>query len=242
MLLGACIWMWGLLSESYWISGLGLSLTTVRPQIALFLAIPFFFRHRIVFWGFLLGSSLLAGLSFWMLKLEGTLQFMESIQYIENTIWLEAHANAMPTFSGFIRKNFYELNIPLTKSVVWASYVLGMFGFCWLWHGKARIAETEIGWISIAALFLVPYAHYHELMLLLIPIFCILRKFETLPVNTRHTATLPLIVSWLCLLSFAGTGSLVFWVLNPLMLLLGYLVWKPEKFARLLPTAHLPNT
>ena len=63
LLLGAALWAWGLFSKKYFLAGLGLSLTTVRPQAALLLAIPFFFRHRNVFWGFVLGSSILAGLS-----------------------------------------------------------------------------------------------------------------------------------------------------------------------------------
>src|SRR5512134_515884 len=71
LLLGAALWLRGMTSQKYLMAGLGLSLTTVRPQVALFLAIPFLFRHRKVFWGFVLGSSILAGISLWLLKTEG---------------------------------------------------------------------------------------------------------------------------------------------------------------------------
>src|SRR4030095_2894391 len=43
LLLGAAFWAWGIFSKKYFLAGLGLSLTTVRPQAALLLAIPFFF-------------------------------------------------------------------------------------------------------------------------------------------------------------------------------------------------------
>ena len=106
LLFGAIVWARGLLSKNYFLAGIGLSFTTIRPQIALFLAIPFFFRHRTVFWGFLLGSLTLAAISVALLRIDGTLKFIESIQYIEGTIWHEPHAFDMPTISGIIRRNF----------------------------------------------------------------------------------------------------------------------------------------
>ena len=102
LLLGAALWLRWMTSKEYFMAGLGLSLTTVRPQVALFLAIPFLFKHRKVFWGFVLGSAILAGISLWLLKLDGTLKFIESLRYIESTIWIEQHSFDMPTISGII--------------------------------------------------------------------------------------------------------------------------------------------
>src|SRR3972149_4511659 len=60
LFLGAAIWMYGLFSGKETVAGLGLSLTTIRPHIALILALPMLFSHRKVFWGVVLGAGLLA--------------------------------------------------------------------------------------------------------------------------------------------------------------------------------------
>ena len=236
LLLGAAFWAWGLFSKKYFLAGLGLSLTTVRPQAALLLAIPFFFRHRNVFWGFVLGSSILAGLSVWLLKMEGTLKFIESLRYIEATIWIEPHSFDMPTISGMIRRNFTVTNPSLAKTFVWSCYLAGMAGFCLWWHKSNEIDEKHIGLITLAAIFLLPYAHYHELTLLLIPIFCLIRMLERQnSVQQYDLAVLPLIVSWLSALGFIGSGVLKFPIIYSVMSVLAYLLITSGKILQSIP-------
>ncbi len=232
LLLGTVIWLTGMASNKHFIAGLGLSLTTVRPQVALFLAIPFFFKQRKVFWGFVLGSSILAGISVWLLKVDGTLKFIESLRYIESTIWVEPHSFDMPTISGIIRRNFTVTDPTAAKSFVWICYLLGIIAFSAWWHKSNEITEKHLGIITIFAVFLLPYAHYHELTLLLIPIFCILRLLEKQQVvDPYYLAILPLIVSWLSALGFAGSGSLKFPIVYVVMFILGYILIKPDKFS-----------
>ena len=236
LLLGAAFWAWGLFSKKYFLAGLGLSLTTVRPQAALLLAIPFFFRHRNVFWGFVLGSSILAGLSVWLLKMDGTLKFIESLRYIEGTIWIEPHSFDMPTISGMIRRNFTVTNPSLAKTFVWSCYLAGMAGFCLWWHKSNEIDEKHIGLITLAAIFLLPYAHYHELTLLLIPIFCVIRMLERQnSVQQYDLAVLPLIVSWLSALGFIGSGVLKFPIIYSVMSVLAYLLITSGKILQRIP-------
>jgi len=236
LLLGAAFWAWGLFSKKYFLAGLGLSLTTVRPQAALLLAIPFFFRHRNVFWGFVLGSSILAGISVWLLKLDGTLKFIESLRYIEGTIWIEPHSFDMPTISGMIRRNFTVTNPSLAKTFVWSCYLAGMAGFCLWWHKSNEIDEKHIGLITLAAIFLLPYAHYHELTLLLIPIFCVIRMLERQnSVQQYDLAVLPLIVSWLSALGFIGSGVLKFPIIYSVMSVLAYLLITSGKILQSIP-------
>lgn len=233
LLLGAVIWASGLLSKKYILSGIGLSLTTVRPQIALFLAIPFFFRHQKVFWGFLMGSSILAAISFGLLRSEGSVRFVESLRYIESTVWHEQHALDMPTISGIIRRNFAIADPTPVKNLVWACYALGILGFSWMWHKNVAIEERHIGLLSTVCIFLLPYAHYHDLILLIIPIFCILRilqKDDVIPQN--YLAMIPLAVSWLFALGFAGTGYLKFPIVYLVMFFLIYLFITASRFSR----------
>ena len=236
LLLGAALWAWGMFSKKYFLAGLGLSLTTVRPQAALFLAIPFFFKHRTVFWGFVLGSSILAGLSVWLLKMDGTLKFIESLRYIERTIWIEPHSFDMPTISGIIRRNFTVTDPALAKAFVWACYLAGVVGFCIWWHKSDEVNEKHIGLISLASIFLLPYAHYHELTLLLIPIFCLIRMLERQnTVQQYYLAVLPLIVSWLSALGFIGSGALKFPIIYSVMLVLAYLLITSGKILQNIP-------
>jgi hypothetical protein len=230
LLLGAAVWAWGFFSEREFLAGLGLSLTTVRPQVALFLAIPFLFRHRKVFWGFVLGASILALVSVALLKFEGTLRFIESIRYIESTVWVERHAVDMPTISGIIRRNFTFSNPEPIETFVWLCYLFGIIAFSVFWYRSPSIGERQIGLLTTAAIFLLPYAHYHDLILLLIPIFCLLRIYQHQDmVHQDYLAVLPLITSWLLVLGFAGSGSLKFPIVYAVMMLLTYLLVKNGK-------------
>lgn len=225
LLLGAALWAWGIFSKKYFLAGLGLSLTTVRPQAALFLAIPFFFKHRNVFWGFVLGGSVLAGISLSLLKVDGTIKFLDSLRYIDSTTWTQPHSLDMPTLSGVIRRNFTVTNIPLAKSFVWACYLLGIVAFCIWWYKSDEIGERQIGLLAIAAIFFLPYAHYHELTLLLIPIFCVLRILQKQNVFApSYLAILPLVISWLSAIGFIGSGLLKFPIVYFIMISLSYLL------------------
>lgn len=225
LLFGAIVWARGMLSKNYFLAGMGLSLTTIRPQIALFLAIPFFFRHRTVFWGFVLGSLTLTAISVALLRIDGTLKFIESIRYIEGTIWREPHAFDMPTISGIIRRNFEIIDPAPAKALIWIFYLLGIAGFCVWWRKSVEINEKHIGLIVLAAILLLPYAHYHELTLLLIPIFCLLRILEKrYAIQQYYLAILPLVVSWLSILGFIGSGAMKFPIIYTVMFLLAYLL------------------
>ncbi len=240
LLLGAILWASGTLSKKYLLAGLGLSLTTVRPQIALILAIPFLFRHRNVFWGFAIGSLILAGISLALIKIDGAYKFIESIRYIENTIWHEPHSFDMPTISGIVRRNFRITDPEPVKTMIWICYVLGVAGFCMWWYKSREISEKHIGLISIAAIFLLPYAHYHDLTLLLIPIFCLIRILEKDNiVQQYYPSIISLVVSLLAGLSFAGSGTLKFSIVYLIMFVVGYSLIVPEKIIRYIPRSSI---
>jgi hypothetical protein len=236
LLFGVIVWMWGMFNEKYFLAGLGLSLATIRPQIAIFLAIPFLFRQRQVFWGFAIGALTLAAISIGLLKMNGTLRFIDSLRYIESTIWYERHSFDMPTISGIIRRNFAVTNVALAKGFVWICYVLGIAGFSAWWYKSKEITEKHIGLMVLFGIFLLPYAHYHELTLLLIPIFCILRilqRDESIP--QYYFVILPLVVSWLSALGFIGSGAMKFPIVYFIMLSLGYLLVTGGRIAQQLP-------
>lgn len=225
VLLGAILWATGFFSRNYLLAGLGLSLTVLRPQMALFLAVPFFFQHRKVFWGFVIGGSVLAAISIGLLGYEGTLSFIKAIRYIEGTVWLERHAFDMPTISGIIRRNFVLADPGPAKNLVWSLYGLGLAGFSYLWHKSREIDERHIGLLVTVGILLVPYAHYHDLILWLIPIFCLIRIYQKQgTLQQSYLAAAPLVISWLLNLGFIGSGVIKFPIVYALMLCFLYLL------------------
>jgi hypothetical protein len=68
--LAISLWMLGILSGRDWLAGLGLALSSVRPQVSLVLALPFFFRRQRVWWWFVAGAAGLALLSLGIVGVE----------------------------------------------------------------------------------------------------------------------------------------------------------------------------
>jgi len=236
VLLGAVLWASGFFSKKYFLAGLGLSLTTLRPQVALFLAIPFLFHHRRVFWGFVVGGLVLVAISVGLLRYDGTIKFLEALRYIESTVWHEAHALDMPTISGMIRRNFVLSNPEPVKNLIWIFYALGIIGFSLLWWKSAEIREWHLGLLVTAGIFLLPYAHYHDLILLLIPIFCLLRIYQQQnTVHQNYLAILPLVISWLFNLGFIGSGALKFPIVYTVMFFFVYFLVTAGKLRWSLP-------
>lgn len=230
LLLGTILWASGVLSKKYFLAGIGLSLATIRPQFALILAIPFLFRHRNVFWGFAVGGILLAGISLALVKMDGAFQFIESIRYIESTVWNEPHAFDMPTISGIIRRNFTFDDPGPVKTLVWFFYILGIGGFSMIWYHSPEINEKHLGLVSTVSIFLLPYAHYHDLILLLIPIFCLIRILGKRKTTDQYYLSIgPLVISLLAALGFAGSGTMKFPIIYAIMLALGCLLIGSDK-------------
>ncbi len=234
LLLGLAIWMWGLFSEKLFMAGLGLSLAVVRPQTTLFLAIPFLFKQRKVFWGFALGGAILVTISWIFVKTEGMAGFINSLRFIESTIWIQPHALDMPTISGVIRRSFKTIDIRLVSSLVWGCYLAGIAGFCVMWHKCREVSEKQIGLLSLFSILLVPYAHYHDLVVLLVPIICLIRVLASKQIiKTSLLSGFPLIASLIALAGFTESGYLKFTLIYLVMLVLGYLLLFPDRIPRL---------
>ena len=227
LLLGAALCLAGLSSNKDFQAGLGLSLTTIRPQIALFLAVPFLFRRRSVFSGFAVGAGLLALISLAMIGGEGLLEFAASLQALESTIWIEPHARDMPSISGMIRRSFALLNVDAVRALVWGIYATGIGIACVIWKFGREVTPAGFGLLALFSLLLVPYAHYHDLALLLVPLVCILQlgqQSSILPANQLTALTLP--ASLILLFGFAGSGDFRFFTVYLVMIALaGMLIY-----------------
>jgi hypothetical protein len=230
LLVGLAIWLWGLFAERPFLAGLGLSLTVVRPQIALFLAVPFLFKRRKVLWGFSLGGAIFIIMSWTLIKTEGMVSFINSLRVIEATIWIQSHALDMPTLSGMIRRNFNLIDVTLVRDLVWGCYLTGIIAFCIVWTRSKEILERQIGLLALFSIVLVPYAHYHDLVILLIPMICLIHILSPRKIiGPNRLSIMPLVVSLIALVGFINPGYLKFPLIYCVMLILGYLLLFPDQ-------------
>jgi hypothetical protein len=170
MLLGAMIWMYGLGINNDRAAGLGLALTVVRPQIALFLAIPFLFNRRKVFWWFLAGSVALTAYSVWMVNFQGAAQLLQAI-----TISVEGGGYGMSeatmfNLTGLLVRAWSAPGSNAIHAVGWAAYLAGVIGLSLLWAKSRQIDPRHLGLAVVLGLFTSPHLHYHDLGLLILPV------------------------------------------------------------------------
>lgn len=234
LVVGASAWMLHLFAGKELTAGLWLGLSAIRPQTAVFLSAPFIFRKQKVFLGCIVGAGILAAISLALIGSSGLQKYMHILGVVEGEMWRLPHSKDMPTISGFIRRNFESVNRDFFRYFIWGGFISGMFIISSWWRKSLEIGEKQIGLLILAGLVFVPYAHYHELSLLLIPIICLIRILLTKNLVTKQSVQLlPLCISILLIAGFSGGGSLKYIIVYLVMLLLGFFLLFPEKIRML---------
>jgi len=101
---------------------------------------------------------------------------------------------------------------------------------CVVWVKSAEINEKHIGLAVIITIIGVPHIHYHDLALLLIPIFGIMRiMLDKKLLKTSEAVLLPLAASLLMFVSFLLLPGLKYIVYYILIFLMLAALWFPEK-------------
>ena len=202
LFLGAALWMYGLLSGKEYVAGLGLSLTTVRPHMALFLAIPMLFHSIRVFGIFLLGSGILALLSVVILGMDGTQGFINILLISTGGEWYGMKESAMFNLIGLLTRTGLPLEPGVIRLSGWITYIIGMACVCLLWWKAAAKKNLPIGVTVILTLVFAPHLHFHDLALLLIPIYDLVKRSkEPGNLKTAIAVTVPTSISLLLLIS-----------------------------------------
>jgi hypothetical protein len=202
LFLGAAIWMYGLVSGKEFLAGAGLSLTTVRPHIAVILALPMLFRHRKVFLAFALGAGGLALLSVLILGMDGLREFINVLLITAGGEWYGTKQFAMFNLIGLLTRTFPWLEADVIRTFGWVIYGMMTILLCIFWARTKDLQAGQIGLTVILALFSVPHLHFHDLTLLLIPIYDLIcfSKHDS-HLKTSIAATLPVAISLILLLS-----------------------------------------
>ena len=222
LLLGAMVWMYGLLTDQDWLAGLGLALTTVRPQIALAMAIPFLFKRRKIWWWFCAGAMLLVVYSVAMLGWRGVEEFMQVMLVSARGDGYGISPATMFNFIGMVTRIFPDANANIVSISVWIFFILVILLLSFTWWKSKKIGTWQIILMVTLCVFAAPHLHYHDLSLLLLAMVGMMVdgvERGILPLKAARLIPLSLSV----LLVLADVTALRFW--GPYLLMLLLLTW-----------------
>lgn len=201
LFLGTALWVYGLVSGKSLFAGMGLSLTLIRPHISLVLALPMLFHDRRVFLGYTIGSGILAVISFLILGVQGTQEFIDMLLLSAGGEWYGIKPEAMFNLIGLLTRLMPWLDPDQVRLIGWIAYGLAVGGLCIFWK-KQNWKTHPIGLTVILALFTAPHLYFHDLTILLIAIAeLIVFSHETGNLRTSIMAITPIAISLLFLLS-----------------------------------------
>jgi hypothetical protein len=150
-------------------AGAALSLTVIRPHIALGLALPFLFARRQVFLGFLAGSTALFVYSLALVGTEGAAQLIELLRLTSLDGDLPIGSTRMPNLLGFLERSIDMESRALTSAVSWVIWLLFVAISSAWWRALGRrVTVLHVGLLIAGAVVLAPHIHLHDAALLAI--------------------------------------------------------------------------
>ncbi len=231
LLFGAVLWAYGLFSDDDRLAGCGLALTTIRPQIAVFLALPFLFQRRKVWGWFCAAAVVLALFSVALVGVKGLQGFINILLISAGGMGYKINEPAMVNLIGLLRRSAPALSEQSIRLAGWGGFGVGLVTACFLWFKSGRLEEKHLGTAVILAMFLSPHLHFHDLALLLLPIYGVMRTFWADGLLQRENLILlPLVFTFVLLIGFMTHPVgllLVYLVMSVLVLML----WFPERAA-----------
>jgi hypothetical protein len=171
LLLGGSLWFYSLMVEKPWVAGLGLALTSIRPQISLVLAVPFLFKERKVFWWYLLGVLVLALFSLLTMGVDNIIGFLKILTVSAGGQGYLINEFGMVNLLGLMRNVLPGASPEILRYCSWGFYFFAIIFGCILWNGKNISMKSKIAILVVVSVFFNPHLHFHDLVLLMIPIF-----------------------------------------------------------------------
>jgi len=170
LLLGGLLWFSGLARKDDRLAGLGLSLTLIRPQVALVLAVPFLFQKRKAFGWFCAGAAALGLYSFLQVGWKGALDYLHILTTSAGGEGYGLSESAMFNFSGLLLRLAPRLDPGTVHAIGWGLFAAALAGLCVLWGLSKSIGYRHIALAVTLSLFAAPHLHYHDLALLAVPL------------------------------------------------------------------------
>jgi hypothetical protein len=169
MLLGLSIFLWGMSNKHETLAGWGLSLLTLRPQMALFFILPVFFWSRNAFWAYLTGCATLTIASIAMLGRQGTLDFIDILRISSGGDGYGTNEAAMLNLLGLARRLFPAMASEPARQAAWGIFLLATAGTSLFFAISKMDKPQKFGLCVLVFLMTSPHFHYHDLSLMLAP-------------------------------------------------------------------------
>ena len=170
MLLGLSIFTLAFAKKKDTLAGIGLSLATVRPHIALFLAIPFLIKRRRIFWAFTVSASLLAIFSITLIGQDGTRQFVELLTISSRGEGYYLKPEVMFNLIGILARRLPFIAHGMLESIAWGIFGAGLLASAFLWWKSKKITFAHLGLGILFSVLTAPHLHYHDLAITVIPL------------------------------------------------------------------------
>ncbi len=159
ILLGVLLWLWLLLAGKDFWAGLALSLTVLKPQLAVLLGVPLLFARPKAFVGFCAGGLALLLHSFALVGTEGFVGLIRIVRVLAQGQGYGVNTSVMISVTGLL------VRAGLSPVWSWVFFGLALIVVCLLWRRFGITAQT-LSFGIILALFCAPHLHFHDLSLL----------------------------------------------------------------------------
>jgi hypothetical protein len=162
-------WMAAFSARRDILAGLALSLATVRPHIALVLALPFLFARRRVLVGFVIGSALLLGWFLVQVGPGGLLDYGRTLLGLASGSGSGVGVQDRVNLTGILERLLPESSGQVARYLGWGLWLAMTAWLCVLWDRRGRSGGPELvdlGFAIVLAVAFAPHMNYHDLSLI----------------------------------------------------------------------------
>jgi glycosyl transferase family 87 len=176
LFLGTVLWCMGLLKKQDSLIAIGIAFATIRPHIAVALALPILLKHQKVLWRIALIGIILALACLLIFKVSGLVGFLQLLRISAEGTWFGMKPEAMFNLLGIVARSFPALDPQKLNLLSWVIYGIGLGLIAILWVRSTETNERLLGLTVLMAILFAPHLHLHDLTLLLIPLLFVARQ------------------------------------------------------------------
>ena len=169
LFLALAAFIYGLRFEKYNWAGIALAFSFVRPQVAVFIAIPFLIAVKKGRLAFLVTSILLAIFSALLIGWNGVINFLNLLSLTASNFWPSGKNQEMLNFVGILTRSLKSADTSTINLIAEGGLIIGIIIFSILWLRKGTIDFNLVGATIIGSAFFSLHLHFHDLSLLIIP-------------------------------------------------------------------------
>jgi hypothetical protein len=168
--LGVTLWCVGFLKQRDALAAAGLAIVTVRPPIAVLLALPHLFKGRGVLPRLLVLGGIIAFFSLIFFTVEGIRDLVKLFVITAEGTWFGMKPEVMMNILGFVVRTLPFLSPRTVSTIAWVIFGLGLAMIVLIWAKSPETSEPMIGLTIVIAVLTSPHLHEHDLTLLGFPL------------------------------------------------------------------------